>query len=35
VMVAPGDADALNLRHIRRHRGHPFSRGCHVQRGGT
>ena len=21
-MVAPGDADALNLRHIRRHRGH-------------
>ncbi len=24
-MVALGDADALNLRHIRRHRGHSFS----------
>ena len=35
VMVAPGDADALNLRHIRRHRGYPSSRGCHVHRGGT
>lgn len=23
-MVASGDADALNLRHIRRRRGHPF-----------
>ena len=34
VMVASGDADALNLRHIRRRRGHLFSRGRYALRGG-